>query len=98
MKQFIFFMIQAMYTIIANIIDDGFANKMSLNSIIAYGSFLPIVWTMQSFYNIGKYAYTNTMKKPKTCMILGVVVNIMLVLFLLPLYKFIHYIFDLSNI
>ena len=34
MKQFIFFMIQAMYTIVANIIDDEFANKMSFDSII----------------------------------------------------------------
>lgn len=57
-----------MYTIIANIVDDGFANKMSIDAIVSYGSFLPIIWTLQSFYNIGKYAYTNTMKHPKTCL------------------------------
>lgn len=43
MKQFLFFTFQAMYTIFANIIDDGFANKMSIDVVIAYGSFLPII-------------------------------------------------------
>lgn len=97
MKQFLFFTFQALYTVIADIIDDGFANRMSLDAVIAYGSFLPIIWTVQSFYNIGKYAYTNTMKHPKTCMLLGFFMNILLVLILLPTYKFIHNIFDLST-
>lgn len=97
MKQFLFFTFQAMYTIFANIIDDGFANKMSIDVVIAYGSFLPIIWTLQSFYNIGKYAYTNTMKHPKTCMLLGFVVDIVLVLLLLPIYKYIHIIYSLSD-
>ena len=86
MKQFLFFTFQAMYTIFANIIDDGFANKMNIDVVIAYGSFLPIIWTFQSTYNIGKYAYTNTMKYPKTCMMLGFIVNVLLVLVLLPFY------------
>lgn len=97
MKQFLFFTFQAMYTIFANIIDDGFANKMSIDVVIAYGSFLPIIWTFQSTYNIGKYAYTNTMKYPKTCMMLGFIVNVLLVLVLLPFYKFIHLIYSLTN-
>lgn len=38
MKQFLFFTFQALYTVIANIIDDGFANRMSLDAVIAYGT------------------------------------------------------------
>lgn len=98
MKQFLFFTFQAMYTIVANIIDDGFANKMSIDSIVAYGSFLPITWTLQSFYNIGKYAYTNTMKHPKTCMLLGLGVDVIVVILLLPVYKYIHIIYNLSDV
>lgn len=97
MRQFIFFMFQAMYTIAANIIDDGFANRMSIDAVIAYGSFLPIIWTLQSFYNIGKYAYTNTMKHPKTCMLLGLGINIISIIVLLPIYKHIHIIYNLSD-
>ena len=52
MKQFLFFTFQAMYTIVVNIVDDGFANKMSIDAIVSYGSFLPIIWALQSFYNI----------------------------------------------
>ena len=48
MRQFLFFVFQAVYTILANIIDDGFANKISVDSVIAYGSFIPIIWTFQS--------------------------------------------------
>lgn len=63
MSQFIIFMFQAAYSILANIIDDGFANKISIDSVIAYGSYIPICWTFQSVYKIGKYAYTNTQKE-----------------------------------
>lgn len=98
MKQFLFFMFQALYTIFANIVDDGFANRMSVDVVIAYGSFLPIIWTFQSFYNIGKYAYTNTMKHPKTCMLLGLIVDVIVIILLLPVYKYIHIIYSLSDI
>lgn len=98
MRQFLFFTFQAMYTIVANIVDDGFANKMSIDAIVAYGSFLPIIWTLQSFYNIGKYAYTNTMKHPKTCMLLGLGVDIIAVILLLPVYRYIHIIHNLSDV
>lgn len=87
-----------MHTIVANIVDDGFANKMSIDAIVAYGSFLPIIWTLQSFYNIWKYAYTNTMKHPKTCMLLGLGVDIIAVILLLPVYRYIHIIYNLSDV
>ena len=57
MRQFLFFVFQAVYTILANVIDDGFANKVSIDSVIAYGSYIPMIWAFQSVYNIGKYAY-----------------------------------------
>lgn len=91
-------MFQAMYTIIANIIDDGFANKMDLDAVLAYGSFLPITWTISSFYSIGRYAYNNTVKHPKTCMLVGLTVNIAVICLIFPFYKYIHCIYDLSEI
>lgn len=65
MRQFLFFVFQAVYTILANVIDDGFANKVSIDSVIAYGSYIPMIWVFQSVYNIGKYAYINTQKEEK---------------------------------
>lgn len=32
-----------MYTILVNVIDDGFANKVSIDSVIAYGSYIPMI-------------------------------------------------------
>lgn len=43
MRQFLFFVFQAVYTILANVIDDGFANKISIDSVIAYGSYIPMI-------------------------------------------------------
>lgn len=86
-----------MYTIIANIIDDGFANRYSIDVIAAYGSYLPIAWTFQCFYNIGKYAYSNTLKNPKTCLLLGLSVNIVALIILLPFHQYIHVIYHLSQ-
>lgn len=96
MKQFLIFVFQAFYFIIANLIDDGFANKMSIDVVVAYGSYIPITWTILSFYNIGKYAYTNTQKEPKTCMALGLIISILTSIFLLIFGSFIHNIFNLS--
>lgn len=97
MSQFIIFMFQAAYSILANIIDDGFANKISIDSVIAYGSYIPICWTFQSVYNIGKYAYTNTQKEEKTCFLLGFYISIILLLITLPFYRYIHYIYKLTD-
>lgn len=98
MHQFLFFVFQALYTILANIIDDGFANKISVDAVIAYGSYIPIIWTFQSVYNIGKYAYTNTQKEEKTCLVLGFCVSIFMVLLGLPLHGFIHHMYKLTDV
>lgn len=47
-----FFVFQAVYTILANVIDDGFANKVSIDSVIAYGSYIPMIWVFQSVYDM----------------------------------------------
>ena len=98
MKQFLFFLFQAAYTVLANTIDDGFANKVNVDSVIAYGSYIPLIWTFQSFYNIGKYAYINTQKEGKTCFFLGFMTSILMVLVSLPIYKIIHHMYQLTNL
>ncbi len=98
MRQFLFFVFQAVYTILANIIDDGFANKISIDAVIAYGSFVPITWAFSSVYNIGKYAYTNTQKEEKTCLVLGFCVSIFMVLIGIPLHGFIHHMYKLTDV
>lgn len=98
MRQFLFFVFQAVYTILAKIIDDGFANKISVDSVIAYGSFIPIIWTFQSVYNIGKYAYANTQKEEKACLFLGFIASIFMLIIGLPIYRVIHCIYNLTNV
>lgn len=98
MHQFLFFVFQAVYTILANIIDDGFANKISIDAVIAYGSFVPITWAFSSVYNIGRYAYTNTQKEEKTCLVLGFCISIFMVLLGLPLHGLIHYMYKLTDV
>ena len=98
MKQFLFFLFQAAYTILANVIDDGVANKVNVDSVIAYGSYIPLIWAFQSFYNIGKYAYINTQKEGKTCFLLGFITSILMVLIGLPIYQIIHHMYQLTNL
>lgn len=98
MKQFLFFLFQAAYTILANVIDDGFANKVNIDSVIAYGSYIPLIWVFQSFYNIGKYAYINTQKEGKTCFLLGFITSILMVLIGLPIYQVIHHMYQLTSL
>lgn len=71
-------MIQAMYTIVANIIDGGFVNRMSVDAIVAYGSYLPVTWACHSIYSIGKYAYSTMMKEAKTCLYTGTITSFIL--------------------
>lgn len=96
MRQFLFFVFQAVYTILANVIDDGFANKVSIDSVIAYGSYIPMIWAFQSVYNIGKYAYINTQKEEKTCMLLGFLSSIFMLILGLLIYRSIHIIYHLT--
>ena len=98
MKQFWVFILQALYTVIANMIDDGFANRMGIDTVVAYGSFLPIVWTVQSFNNIGKYAYTNTMKHAKTCLGIGLAMTFIVMGGTIPCYRLIGFLYDLSPV
>lgn len=98
MKQFLFFLFQAAYTILANVIDDGFANKVNIDSVIAYGSYIPLIWAFQSFYNIGKYAYINTQKEGKTCFLLGFITSILMVLIGLPIYQVMHHMYQLTSL
>lgn len=97
MKQFLFFLFQAAYTILANVIDDGFANKVNIDSVIAYGSYIPLIWTFQRFYSIGKYAYINTQKEGKTCFLLGFMTSILIMLISLPIYQVIHSMYHLTS-
>lgn len=97
MRQFLFFVFQAVYTILANVIDDGFANKVSIDSVIAYGSYIPMIWVFQSVYNIGKYAYINTQKEEKTCMLLGFLSSIFMLLLGLPIYRSVHILYHLTD-
>lgn len=91
MKEFTVFMFQGIYSIVACLLDDGFANKMSMDTIIAYGSYIPTTWVLRQFFCIGTYAYTNTYKKPKTCFVIGFVVSVLTTLLILPIYKYIHF-------
>ena len=97
MRQFLFFVFQAVCTILANIIDDGFANKVSIDSVIAYGSYIPMIWVFQSVYNIGKYAYINTQKEEKTCMLLGFLFSIFMLILGLPIYRSVHIFYYLTD-
>lgn len=97
MREFIVFMFQGIYTILACMIDNGFVNKMSMDAVIAYGSYIPITITLMHLYHIGKYAYANVFKKPKTCFVVGFTISILEMLILLPVYKNIHYLCDLSK-
>ena len=97
MGNFLFFIFQAFYTIFANMIDDGFANRIDIDSVIAYGSYIPIVWTFQSVYNIGKYAYTNMRREEKTCLFMGFSISVILMVMALPIHDKIHFIYSLSD-
>lgn len=97
MSDFLFFVFQALYTIFANMIDDGFANRINMDSVIAYGSYIPLVWTFQSIYNIGKYAYTTIQKEEKTCLFMGFSISVILLVLALPFYSKIHFIYNLSD-
>lgn len=89
---------QAFYTIVANMIDDGFANRMGVDTIVAYGSYIPIIWAVQSFNNIGKYAYTNTMKHAKTCLGIGLAMTSIVMMVTIPCYRLIGMMYDLTPI
>lgn len=97
MGNFLFFIFQAAYTVLANVIDDGFANRIDIDSVIAYGSCIPITWVFKNIYNIGKYAYTNTQREEKTCMTLGFLVSIAMVALTLPFYDKIHLLYSLTD-
>lgn len=97
--QFLVYMFQAAYNILANIIDDGFANRMSINAVVAYGSFLPLTWVVHSACHIGKYAYTAIHDFKKSCLALGLIVScisIVVGLMVTPIFRVVYNLTDVQ--
>ena len=97
--QFLVYMFQAAYNILANIIDDGFANRMSINAVVAYGSFLPLTWVVHSACHIGKYAYTAIHDFKKSCLALGLIVScisIVVGLLVTPIFRAVYNLTDVQ--
>jgi hypothetical protein len=90
-------MFVALYSTLLDLIDTGFANKLSLDNIVAFGSYMAINQIVRTIMNIGKYAYNNTNKKPKTCVFLGFSVSVILGAFLVIFKDYIPLLYGISD-
>lgn len=57
MSQFFVLILNALLISTASLIDNGFSNHISMDSIVVFTSFTIITWAVKVFYNAGGTAY-----------------------------------------
>lgn len=89
MNQFFILMLNALLISTASLIDSGFSNHISMDSIVAFTSFSVVTWAVKVLYNAGGTAYQTLVRHESECLFIqtlhAVVLAVIIICFRVPL-------------